>query len=837
MESIKTKSFFTILFMVAMFAIMTLGNVFAATEYVPVYMSVKDANGTVLKTNSTYEFSAGDVIYVTAYCEHEKALYWSQNSLWMQERGYKVNDKGMALLGYGFDITQASEFISSADPTQLAITIPNFAVGSTHTLKIQGVGAVDYLKEGDIIYEAYAGFEIDVKIPAETTITETITKVNDTTLRVTATVTNGTFSKIVYNWDGGANQEVATNPVNVTIPNFAAGSTHTLTATAYTTNGKTATKTYTITMPAALTGDVSASYNGATLGNGSTTTITAGSKVVITGSPAANFSGMSGSWQIGSNAATDFSFDGASYTMDIPGSAGQTIVLKVTGNLKDGGKTSTKTYTFKIPSPTVAPLTGSVSASGLKENVAVELPIGTSITLTGTPSENFLKITYAWDDGTPQDISGARGKITVPNFAAGSTHKLTIKGTLTDGTVVAEKIYYIKIPAEVIDDEPVVDDEPVIEEDELIIEPWMREDSTAEGLLVSLRNDTEEDKANKNFYQLDEEVIYYVDYKNCDKDIENEVKLILKLPLKFEVVQSDGGTVSKADKTITWTFPNGLEREQSGTKEVIIKYTKLSKSSYDYEIVYPYAEIYNASKKKDTSAVINYIYLDEDTEITDKHEPYMFGDEEKPTFRPDSTITRAEGALVLTRIFGINTSNVKVTDRYSDIGETYLEAQQAITAATNLGIINGYEDGTYRPKDKMTRAEFMKIIASYIEVLGEEEDVDGLEVKDGETIKVYKNTINRNHWAVPYVTLLARLNMTSVSSSEKDLRLEDEITRAEVAQLVNFYLFRAPAKVTSSTKTQFSDVSRKHKLFADIVEATRDAHTYTITDDGEEKAK
>ena len=79
--------------------------------------------------------------------------------------------------------------------------------------------------------------------------------------------------------------------------------------------------------------------------------------------------------------------------------------------------------------------------------------------------------------------------------------------------------------------------------------------------------------------------------------------------------------------------------------------------------------------------------------------------------------------------------------------------------------------------------------------------------------------------------------MTAVSSKEKNLRLDEGITRAEVAQLVNFFLLRAPAEVNSRTNTAFSDVSRKHELFADIVEATRKAHDFTITEDGTEIAE
>lgn len=823
MENRKIKGLFTALFTLTIF--LTLGNVFAATEYVPVYLTVKDANGTTLKTDNTYtNIKAGDKIYVTAHCDHEKALYWSQNSLWMDKKGYKVNDKGMALLGYGFDISSASEFISSSDPTELVITIPNYAEGSTHTLKIQAVGAIDYLQEGDILYEAFAGFKIDIKIPnVETTISESITKVNDTTLKVTATVTNGTFSKIVYNWDGGANQESTNNPLNITIPNFSPNSLHTLTATASTTNGKTVTQKYSITMPAALTGDFNVSYNGGVLANNSVTKVPVGSNVVVTGNPAQNFKSFSGSWKVGTNTLTEISFSGTNYSLNIPGSEGQTVVLTLTGQLTDGGKTNTKTYQFQIPSSQTV-LIGSIDVKldgkELANNSTTLVNGDEELELIGTPNNNFSSLRYSWDDGEEHIIPGSTGKIKVLAEER-KTHTLKVYGILNDNTKITIKTFKFEVETD----------------EELIIEPWMRENKDAEGLLVSLRNDSEEEKANKNFYQLDEEVIYYIDYKNCGKDIDNEVKLVLKVPINFDVVKSDGGTVSKAAKTITWIFKNGLEEEQSGTKEVVVKYRSLSKSSYDYELVYPEAEIYKTTKKMDSSAVINYIYISASEKIEEEHEPYMFGDSGKTTFRPDSTITRAEGALVLTRIFGINTSNVKITDRYSDIQETYLEAQKAITAASNLGIINGYENGMFKPNEKMTRAEFMKIIASYIELLGEEEKISGLKIKDTDTIKVYKNNSNRSHWAISYVTFLTRINMTPVSNTTKDLRLDDEITRAEVAQLVNFCTFRAPAKVTTATKTKFSDVSRNHKLFSDIVEATRDSHTFTITVDGREKVK
>ena len=77
--------------------------------------------------------------------------------------------------------------------------------------------------------------------------------------------------------------------------------------------------------------------------------------------------------------------------------------------------------------------------------------------------------------------------------------------------------------------------------------------------------------------------------------------------------------------------------------------------------------------------------------------------------------------------------------------------------------------------------------------------------------------------------------MTAASSKERDLRIDEIITRAEVAQLCNFFLFRAPAKITMSTVMDFVDVSKTHALVEDIVEATRKEHEFMVLENGKEQ--
>ena len=457
-----------------------------------------------------------------------------------------------------------------------------------------------------------------------------------------------------------------------------------------------------------------------------------------------------------------------------------------------------------------------------------------TLTLRATVTDGvFKQHVYAWDNGIKTTTTLNPADVEIP--MDGERHVLTAIGYAEDGT--SHETTYVFEPSL----------EVVVDTKDLIVENWMKENSSLEVLAVSLRNDSNRySKLNKNIYQLDEEIVYYVDFKNGEEKIDKEVKLELQLPLEFKVINSAGGIVDKDDRTISWRF-DGLKAGASGTMVVKVSYTALTNRRSNSEMIYPKATIGFSSTKnpKDTSSVINLIYASKDVDMEEEHVPYMLGDLESPTFRPDDGISRAEGALVLARIFGISYSGTHVEgNEFSDIKTTYMEAQKAIVASTKIGLIAGFQDGTYRPNEKMTKSQFMKIIASYVEVKAKEDGIEGLEIKDLEkSIKIYKNPISSksgkttyasDHWAVPYITLLIRLNMTPVSNSNLSLGLDEEITRAEVAQLVNYYLFRTPA---NDEKTDFEDVSKKHKLYGDIVEATMPAHTYSFTSDTSEVRK
>jgi hypothetical protein len=85
---------------------------------------------------------------------------------------------------------------------------------------------------------------------------------------------------------------------------------------------------------------------------------------------------------------------------------------------------------------------------------------------------------------------------------------------------------------------------------------------------------------------------------------------------------------------------------------------------------------------------------------------------EEGTFKPNANITRGEFAAVIARTFNIGTGTVKAS--FNDIDGDW--AKDAIMALASNGIINGYEDGTFRANNYITRAEIVAIISRIIEL-------------------------------------------------------------------------------------------------------------------------
>ncbi|MDD3364831.1 MAG: S-layer homology domain-containing protein, partial [Syntrophomonas sp.] len=89
---------------------------------------------------------------------------------------------------------------------------------------------------------------------------------------------------------------------------------------------------------------------------------------------------------------------------------------------------------------------------------------------------------------------------------------------------------------------------------------------------------------------------------------------------------------------------------------------------------------------------------------------------EDGTFKPDNNIARAEFVAVLNRALGLT---AKTTIAFSDVSSDVWYAGD-IEKAKAAGYISGYEDGTFKPDNLITRVEVAKILSSVLKLRNHE---------------------------------------------------------------------------------------------------------------------
>lgn len=185
--------------------------------------------------------------------------------------------------------------------------------------------------------------------------------------------------------------------------------------------------------------------------------------------------------------------------------------------------------------------------------------------------------------------------------------------------------------------------------------------------------------------------------------------------------------------------------------------------------------------------------------------PYMSG-VEKDKFSPDGALTRAQAASIFNRIIN-GDSKVSEFSKFSDIKADKWYADD-IAAIEKKGLINGYEDGTFRPEKPITRAEFAVIVNNYLKLeLGEEP----IEFKD----------VKENHWAKKYIDILTSRGILSGKSKDK-FHPEDKLKRSESAVIFNRVLDRKINKtyIDKYSKNPYTDLKKNHWAYYEILEIT-----------------
>ena len=188
---------------------------------------------------------------------------------------------------------------------------------------------------------------------------------------------------------------------------------------------------------------------------------------------------------------------------------------------------------------------------------------------------------------------------------------------------------------------------------------------------------------------------------------------------------------------------------------------------------------------------------------------------------PQGNITRAEVATIFFRLLRdpVRTQYWSQTNDYPDVAFNKWY-NNAISTLSNMGIICGYPDGTFRPDAPITRAELTKIAASFF--------------SDPRVAATYDGRFSDVHGAEWYISYLMTALEEGLIEGYPDgsFRPNRPITRAETCTIVNRTLGRKPEKdhlLPESVMINWPDnINRNIWYYAQMQEATN-SHDYRWT--------
>ena len=178
------------------------------------------------------------------------------------------------------------------------------------------------------------------------------------------------------------------------------------------------------------------------------------------------------------------------------------------------------------------------------------------------------------------------------------------------------------------------------------------------------------------------------------------------------------------------------------------------------------------------------------------------------TFKPQNNVTRAEAAqMFATLINGGSGFGFGDKTKFSDANDEWYSA--AVNYVVEKKLISGYPNGTFKPNESITRAEFAQMISGYIK-----------------TEKTNKSDFNdvKDHWAKDAID---KLNGNKNVSGYPDgtFKPNEIITRAEAVTILNSVFDRNTNKdslkdINVSSLTKFSDVKEDFWAYYNILDAS-----------------
>lgn len=325
--------------------------------------------------------------------------------------------------------------------------------------------------------------------------------------------------------------------------------------------------------------------------------------------------------------------------------------------------------------------------------------------------------------------------------------------------------------------------------------------------------------------------------------------------LNWNITKISGGSF-KAESPATCAIYNGYGNDtmDKGTLTItdgnfegkIFVYgekatTSISGGAFSEDVSEYCVDGYVASKNSDgTYSVLVQNKRRDDNRNTDKVTPVyknptytkdIFGVEHKShnayingyadgTVKPDGNITREELATILYRVSNDASAVVASGDKFNDVSADRWSAN-AIEFMASKKVVNGYEDGSFKPENNLTRGEFAAMIARFANLT------------DTAASRTFSD-VDSSYWGFKNIMALNKAGYIN-GYEDGTFRPEANVTRAEVMTVINKIIGRSAdaSYVKSLDNNKFSDLDKNAWYYVDVMEATTD-HNYTLNKNGVE---
>ena len=166
--------------------------------------------------------------------------------------------------------------------------------------------------------------------------------------------------------------------------------------------------------------------------------------------------------------------------------------------------------------------------------------------------------------------------------------------------------------------------------------------------------------------------------------------------------------------------------------------------------------------------------------------------ETREFFRPDEKITRGMFVTILYRMAGSPTINEEQVKNFPDVKENEYYSK-AVKWASSIGIVNGFEDGTFGPNKAILRQDLVIMFRKYVNIVLEKD----VSINNKDYILNFSDNNKVHSYAIPAVTWAVENKVITGKTNGNKVEIDPigTATRAETASIIRKYIINTNESV------------------------------------------